>query len=870
MGFKLSKPTSIKLESIEDFYKDIKSKKIHAPSPEQADIWREYQKSALDAKDVALQLPTGGGKTLVGVAIAEWRRLKFKEKVVILCPTKQLVNQAVEQAIDKYGIKANGFTGSRKNYAHAAISEYRSGERIAVTTYSSLFNVNPTFNDANVIIFDDAHAAEQYISKMWSLHVKNYEEERPLYDSIVDVLKDAMQHNDYQRLINPDPEYRDANWVEKIPTPDLYELLPRLTQVIDAALHTYENLDEQRYAWLVLRDHLHACNLYVSAGEVLLRPINPPTSTHSALNAAKQRIYMSATFGDAGELERITGRSNIQRVEVSGSWNKQSIGRRYFLLPELSIPESEQIELCKQSFRKFRRALVLAPDKARANKFYDISEELHFKHFEANDIEHAKENFTASDNSIAIVTNRYDGIDFLDGECRLSVIEGLPRATNLQEQFLITRMGAVGVLNTRITTRLTQAFGRCTRSPNDYSAVIIRGEELTKYLLSPDKRAFLHPEIQAEIEFGIEQGKEANVISHIENIDLFLAQGDEWEDADEYIKTLRESCSKSITPGAEDLQKSAKLENQYTEALWHKNYTEAFDLAREIVSVLNEPLLRGYRCLWHYLAGSAAWLAFKSGDAGFDQMAREQYKQALKTEKSIAWLVPLSKLAKVSESDKPINDVYAMNMIERIETRFIKLGTLKNNKYETEVAQIRNLITKNDASSFENGHAKLGEHLGFTSGNSSDSAAPDPWWIVNSKLCIVFEDHSDAAATSTLDVKKARQAFSHPNWIRANLKSELDPDAQIVTILITPVTKAEKEAIDHLTDVYVWNLEDFRIWANKAISCIRGLRSEFPNSGDLAWRARASEQLEKCNISPDNLLAHIGKKGTEYFSITDL
>jgi hypothetical protein len=425
-------------------------------------------------------------------------------------------------------------------------------------------------------------------------------------------------------------------------------------------------------------------------------------------------------------------------------------------------------------------------------------------------------------------------------------------------------MGAVGVLNTRITTRLTQAFGRCTRSPNDYSAVIVRGEELSKFLLSPDKRAFLHPEIQAEIEFGIEQGKEATISSHLENLELFLTQGDDWEQADENIKAIREECVKSSTPGADDLQKSAKLENAYTEALWHKNYVEAFDLARQIVSTLNEPLLRGYRCLWHYLAGSAAWLAFKSGDAGFDLKARDQFSQALKTEKSIAWLVPLSKLAKASESEEPINNVFVMHMIERIESRFIKLGTLKNHKYDAEVAQIRDQITKNDASSFESGHTKLGEHLGFSASNSMDSAAPDPWWIVNSKFCIVFEDHSEAASTSTLDVKKARQAFSHPTWIKANIK-ELDPDAVIVTVLITPVKKAEKEAIDILKDVYVWSLEDFRIWANKAISCIRGLRADFPNAGDLAWRARAIEQLEKFYISPESLLDHVGKKGPDFF-----
>ncbi len=57
-----------------------------------------YSSTAANFKDVALQLPTGSGKTLVGLLIGEWRRRKFKDKVVYLCPNKQLVHQAVSQA----------------------------------------------------------------------------------------------------------------------------------------------------------------------------------------------------------------------------------------------------------------------------------------------------------------------------------------------------------------------------------------------------------------------------------------------------------------------------------------------------------------------------------------------------------------------------------------------------------------------------------------------------------------------------------------------------------------------------------------------------------------------------------------------------
>lgn len=43
---------------------------------EQADVLRIYAETHVDDHDVALELPTGSGKTLVGLLIAEWRRLK--------------------------------------------------------------------------------------------------------------------------------------------------------------------------------------------------------------------------------------------------------------------------------------------------------------------------------------------------------------------------------------------------------------------------------------------------------------------------------------------------------------------------------------------------------------------------------------------------------------------------------------------------------------------------------------------------------------------------------------------------------------------------------------------------------------------------
>ena len=122
---------------------------------------QKYVAQALNAGDVALQLPTGSGKTLVGLLMGNGFAGRTANAVVFLCPTRQLVNQVVQQAEEQYGLSVNGFVGSKHSFDPGAKANYQSASRIAVTTYSALFNISPFFDTPDVIVCDDAHAAEK-------------------------------------------------------------------------------------------------------------------------------------------------------------------------------------------------------------------------------------------------------------------------------------------------------------------------------------------------------------------------------------------------------------------------------------------------------------------------------------------------------------------------------------------------------------------------------------------------------------------------------------------------------------------------------------------------------------------------------------
>jgi Rad3-related DNA helicase len=519
----------------------------------QADVTRSYVEKAINVPDVALQLPTGSGKTLVGLLIGEWRRRKFEERILYLCPTNQLVYQVAQEAKTKYGMHVNTFTGSKKKYDEIAKSEYENAEAIAVTSYSGLFNTAPYFADPQIILLDDAHAAENYVASYWSVRVeRSNARHRPLYTALTSILKPIIPFSDYSKMQGSWKSSWDKSWVDKIPTVLFQDLIPDLINVFDAHV---EDLD-LRFPWQLLRDHLSACHLYIGSQEILLRPLIPPTNTHAPFAEARQRIYMSATLGEGGDLERLTGRKQIERLAIPVGWDKQGIGRRFFLFPSLKQEELTDLDLALME--RAGRTLVLTPEERSAQEFRTlVQEKLGFKTFNANDIESSKAPFVTSSQAVAVIANRYDGIDFPGDECRLLIAQGLPRSTNLQERFMVDKLGAIVLLNDRILTHVVQAIGRCTRSPNDYSAVIIAGEELLKYLMKKDRSRFLHPELQSEIFYGIEQSKQATKDEFIEYFDLFLAHGDDWNDAEEDIISNRSSMVQERLPGIDNLRQAA-------------------------------------------------------------------------------------------------------------------------------------------------------------------------------------------------------------------------------------------------------------------------------------------------------------------------
>src|SRR5581483_8873091 len=193
----------------------------------------------------------------------------------------------------------------------------------------------------------------------------------------------------------------------------------------------------------------------------------------------------------------------------------------------------------------------------------------------------------------------------------------------------------------RVLTRVVQGAGRCTRSATDYACVIVLGQDLTKFFLQPENRSLLHPELQAEIAFGLKQSQETAEAELLENLRHFIDQDDEWAGAEQQIVSVRSTMTARQVPAADLLKAAVAHEVRYQYAVWHGNYENALDESRSVLTHLTGNEIKGYRAFWYYLAGSAAALAAGESVAGMEQVARENYRHAVAALPAVKWLVKL-------------------------------------------------------------------------------------------------------------------------------------------------------------------------------------------------------------------------------------
>jgi hypothetical protein len=229
----------------------------------------------------------------------------------------------------------------------------------------------------------------------------------------------------------------------------------------------------------------------------------PPTFEHAAFTDPLQRLYLSATLGEAGELERSFGRTGIKRVPVPPAWDRTGSGRRFFVFPELAAGTAEDaaaadgndgedgvresMGLVGELLDLASKRLVLTPNDESARRIADALDIPALERYTAKDADTGIQPFIDAPVGTLLAPNRYDGMDLAADACRMMLMAGLPTASHLQDRFLESKLRALGsaagedphscFAGRRALHPWTEGLGRGRRGGRRPAAVPVAGRD---------------------------------------------------------------------------------------------------------------------------------------------------------------------------------------------------------------------------------------------------------------------------------------------------------------------------------------------------------------------------------------------------------
>ncbi|MGN7186978.1 DEAD/DEAH box helicase family protein [Microbacterium enclense] len=780
--------------------------------PQQTDLLREYASKRVNAKDLAIELPTGTGKTLTGLLIADWRRREGKGRSVFVCPTRQLVRQVVAAA-EKEGIDVVDLSGGWKQWDTADQSRYERAKATAVVAYSSIFNSSPKLIEADVIVFDDAHAGEQYVSKAYTVDIprRTYS---AIWSAALEAIAPMLPEERYQQLIGNNPGAGTRELVDGIVLAQRDDVLPALARAFDMFRHV-DSSDRfamsQRFGLDAITGHLAACTLYVSWSKIEARPVTPPTFENTLFSSARQRIYLSATLGTSGEMERAFGRPTVTRLSRPEGAPTPTSGRRFLVFPHL-VPDADPDKLTKELIKAVGKSIVIAPSDKEATNARATIVPKSWTVFGAEDVEDSFDVFAASSKSVALLANRYDGIDLPGAACRAVTISGYPGVTNLQERFYASRARAAAVSAERVRSRVVQGIGRCTRGPRDWALVIVADRETTTYLSRSEVRATLSPDLQSEIEFGLEQS-DTSVEDVRENVQMFLEQGKKWRgDPEDELAKIRSTATQSEPREAPGLLAAAKYEVEALESMWHGAWKSAGEKLNLAASALSSyPSARGYQATLYFRAAVATDKAARElSSAELATAADALASQAVDAAKPATWMtayLPFEGREALAPSPQ------GLNAAARLSTYIGEVGSPAQLKRT--IQEMLEGLAQVDHRAYEPALTQLGLLLGADAFKPTGDSRTDSAWCWGETQWISLEAKSEHKTDGVIGVTDTLQVNGHLALVAAD-RDVAVPDVR-AAVMVSPRTVVHKDAIAVAgPDSFRVSTEDIRSLATEA------------------------------------------------------
>ncbi len=693
-------------------------------------------------RDVLCKMNTGSGKTLVSLLMLYSKLIEGCGTALYLCPDKQLLDQARQQA-EFYGIpicEVEVYEG--KNHFP---TDFLNGKSILLCTFQKLFNPRNIFDRDQIrlgaIVIDDAHACLDISRNASTVRIPTGHGAYPRILKIFEAELIKQAPGTYQRLIYGDPFAR----ILKVP---YWTWLDKEREVI-GVLNEFSSTPELEWKWGLIADDLSTFECFLGPEGFEIAPIQVPYYNIKAFDEAEHRYILSATFEDQIDLIKDFGINKESIINALVPKDRKDVGQRLILAPrrfDPSISDHQIRTLVKNYSESGVNVVVLVASGEKAKEWENYGGEV----LNGDDIVENIVKLKESKQGLYVLINRYDGVDLNGDMCRLLVIDGYPGFTTYREVYNETRLDSVKAsLKAQI---IEQGLGRGVRSGSDYCVVYLMGKDLLQFLGNRYNLNYFTSVTRKQLELGLslldDQPKENSLKTIKEVTDLGLTQNKDWRQF--HAQEIGQITNEPISTQKIDALSIAQSEKNSIDLFRGRNYSGA---KNEILKNIIES---------HELTSKQkAWYFQLAAQMCFPESRPESNDLQIKASSLATHMLQTDHM---SYSKTSIHEEQATSVLKYI-NKFEKVYDLKLH-FEDVLAKLK-FSPDIPASHFEYALAESGRMIGYhcQEPEAEFGNGPDVLWVMSDGYILILEAKSRAThAEITRD--NVGQLLQSGEWLK--------------------------------------------------------------------------------------------------------
>ncbi|MGB4812519.1 MAG: DEAD/DEAH box helicase family protein [Methylophilaceae bacterium] len=494
--------------------------KFQYPRDVQSQVWDKWF-ARRNEQNLVLKMNTGSGKTVVGLLILKSSLNEGHGPAVYVVPDNYLVKQVIDEA------KNLGIPVTENHHS----PRFLSGKEILIINIHKLVNGRSVFGvgDEGIkikigsLIVDDAHACIDTIEEQFTLSITP---DNPAFDVIYNEFKPALSAQCSAKAI----ELETGD-------PTAYMLVPfwawqNKLDVVQKTLIKNKTHADIEWVWPLIKENLKLSRCVISSTSIEISPHCIPIHMIPSLHHAQRRVYMTATLVDDSILVSHFGVTDDSILSAIAPTTAGDIGDRMILMPQIINQEFSDVDIkkiCAYAAKQFN-VVIIVPSESRANFWADVAN-LTLK---KDNIYDGIEQLKAGHVGIAVLVNRYDGVDLPQDACRLLVIDGVPDVRRLIDKVEQGVLLGSEQVSTQILQRVEQGMGRGVRASDDFCAVLLLGKSLISNIYAGGAIEKFSPGTKAQIQLSEQvsmQITNQSLKELWETINYCLSQDKDWVSA---------------------------------------------------------------------------------------------------------------------------------------------------------------------------------------------------------------------------------------------------------------------------------------------------------------------------------------------------